>query len=1032
MHQLPVCRIVLIWLMMLWCLSSKAQLQPLKFITYTTNDGLLHNHVKKCVEDPKGFIWTISEIGLSRFDGVNFKNFQHDETDPSSLPHNTIRDVAVDHEGRIWLALENGLSYYNPQESCFTSIDITGTFTNTPVVLALCLDTFNQSVWYITDKALFRISTVDFSIAHTSCSNPTPTQINSMYVSSDNKVWIACYRHGFITYDIREDESKLNMPNIWVMSFYEADNKIMWMGTWHSEQIVSWNMVTGQHQSWRDKSYSMIITGITRSPFFDDSILLVSTQHYGVQLFDTRSNEFRGGFTRDIFSKYSLPTDFLDYIFKDSRNILWLCTWEGLCKVNIQEQQFRSMEIPFLSTPMFQYYNLVEGIVAADEPGVWWLGIDGCGVMKYDTAKKQLLLQLLGDITKPNEFALPTWTEFLTKTSDGLIWTVNANGVASIKDDIITQYEPNITSLRASRKSTFIAPDQSFWITTSRQVVNFDPATKKYTSYEIDTSNHSPIPVRVSAQSGFCNDGNLWIGAYKGLFQLDINTHEIKRIKLNSGAKDSLQINNIFSMATDGSETIYMGTPVGLGIYNIRTQQYTLKGKEDQVYPILSKSMLMDKNGNVWIYTTHALFKYDPKKDEFAKFTTSDGIYNFSSDPVSLFSFRQNFYIGYRGAYTEFDPLKVGGNQTMVKPIITEVMIGDHIQKFDPEIYSSQYLPLTAKNNDVTFHFTGIDYTNSDRITFSYKLNANNEWKEIGTNRTLTYTNLPPGRYIFQLRARNSSGIISDQTAVFKLAISPTFIQRWWFWPVMALSFVTMVVYLANKRVKKIREEEKIKTETNKMLAQLETKLLRSQMNPHFIFNSLNSIQKYIWENKEEDAAEYLARFAKLIRAILENSRKEYISLKEELEVLKLYVDLEHRRSNGKFDYHIKVTDDLRLEELILPPLLLQPYVENAIWHGVNKKSGHGNIAIDIRQKANLLEIIIDDDGVGRQHNSLVGNGSPLEKTSIGSDITQQRITQLQTKSIGTGVHFIDKMENGTPMGTTVIITVPVKYQTYA
>ena len=264
-------------------------------------------------------------------------------------------------------------------------------------------------------------------------------------------------------------------------------------------------------------------------------------------------------------------------------------------------------------------------------------------------------------------------------------------------------------------------------------------------------------------------------------------------------------------MVTDGKETIYMGTPVGLGIYNIKTQQYQLKGKQEQVHPIFNKSMLRDHAGNIWIYTTHALFKYDPLKDEFSKFTTSDGIYNFSSDPTSLFSFRQNFYIGYRGAYTEFDPLKVDVNQTMVKPLITDIYIGDQLQKLDPAEYSDEYFSVSAGSNDVKFHFTGIDYTNSEKITFSYKFNNEEDWHEIGANRSLTYTNLPPGKYIFQLRARNSSGILSDQIANFKFAISPTVIQRWWFWPSAALAFVTIVIYLANKRVRKIREEEKIK-----------------------------------------------------------------------------------------------------------------------------------------------------------------------------------------------------------------------------
>src|SRR5678815_3578530 len=165
----PKCLILLLSLLAFYYLPIYTQPQTLKFTTYTTNNGLLHNYIKKCAEDHKGFIWVISESGLSRFDGVNFKNFQHDETDPSSLSQNTINDLAVDDLDRIWLALDNGLSYYDPKEACFTSIDITGTYINVPTVLALCTDSINKAVWYMTDKGLYFISTDDFVIHSTSC-----------------------------------------------------------------------------------------------------------------------------------------------------------------------------------------------------------------------------------------------------------------------------------------------------------------------------------------------------------------------------------------------------------------------------------------------------------------------------------------------------------------------------------------------------------------------------------------------------------------------------------------------------------------------------------------------------------------------------------------------------------------------------------------------------------------------------------------------------------------------------------------------
>ncbi|MEP6795817.1 MAG: histidine kinase, partial [Saprospiraceae bacterium] len=899
---------------------SFSQPQLLKFITYTTNNGLLHNHIKKCLEDPKGFIWVVSEAGLSRFDGVNFKNFRHDEADPSSLPNNTINDIAVNKAGTIWLALENGLCYYNPVEACFTPIDIAGSFTISPAVLSLCIDDVHHLVWFMTDKGLFCLQLSDFTMHTTSCSNPTPTKINAMYRSSDDKLWIACYRKGFIIYNIPENTFEVQLPETWVLNFYE-DGNTMWIANWHTYQLIAWNMQTCEHASWRVKGTdgmekNVILTGLTKSPIFSDSFILLSTLQMGIRIFDVRTRTFIGGYSKDIFSKYSLPTDFTNYIFSDSRGILWVCTWDGLCKVNVLEQQFRSIEIPFLQTPMFAFYNLIEGIVSAEEPGKWWLGVNGCGLIEYDTSSKQMNQELLADLTTTNHFGPESWTDFLLKTKDDIIWSANSMGVTAIENNLLTMYNYPANVFRPGRKTVCIGPDQTLWITTVTHLVNFDTRSKNISCYEIDTSQHGPIPTRSVAESGFCDDGNLWTGTPKGLYQFNTQTHLSRRIPLKSDPEYSFDINTINSLVTDHHETIYMGTPAGLGIYNIRTGLYQLKGRVEEVYPILWKSLLRDDHGNIWIYTTHSLFKYDPVKSAFSKFTTSDGIYSFSSDPTHLFSFRNNFYIGYRGAYTEFDPLKVNVNAALVKPLVTDVMIGTEEQKFDPEIYSSAILPLTSRNNDISFYFTGIDYTNSDRITFSYKLNYDKEWHEAGTNRSVTYNNLGPGHYVFQLRARNSSGLLNTDPAIFRFSVAPTLIQHLWFWPSIALVCICCVVFLANRSVKKIRKEEKLKTETNQMMAQLETRLLRSQMNPHFIFNSLNSIQKYIWENKEEDAAEYLSRFAKLIRAILENSRKEFITLREELDVLKLYIELEHRRSNGKFDYRIHVAEDLPLDKL--------------------------------------------------------------------------------------------------------------------
>lgn len=244
------------------------------------------------------------------------------------------------------------------------------------------------------------------------------------------------------------------------------------------------------------------------------------------------------------------------------------------------------------------------------------------------------------------------------------------------------------------------------------------------------------------------------------------------------------------------------------------------------------------------------------------------------------------------------------------------------------------------------------------------------------------------------------------------------------------LQILTTIATLMAAKLVAIEAAEDVqrkKEEINKMneqVAQLELASLRSQMNPHFIFNSLNSVQKYIWESKEEDAAEYLAKFAKLMRAILENSRKDLITLCEEVEVLKIYTELEHRRSNGRFDYEITVAENIDLYKTAIPPMLLQPFIENAVWHGLNKKAAKGKLVISIIKQDEQLVCTVDDDGVGRA----AVTQQTAEKKSLGIHITRQRIQRIiETTHRYASIEIKDKTYNGKPAGTTVIITLPLQ-----
>ena len=205
---------------------------------------------------------------------------------------------------------------------------------------------------------------------------------------------------------------------------------------------------------------------------------------------------------------------------------------------------------------------------------------------------------------------------------------------------------------------------------------------------------------------------------------------------------------------------------------------------------------------------------------------------------------------------------------------------------------------------------------------------------------------------------------------------------------------------------------------------------LRAQMNPHFIFNSLNSINRFILQNDRAQASEYLTKFSKLVRMILQNSQASLITLESELESLDLYLNLESLRFNYHFAYNITVPKDLDKEVLQVPPLILQPYVENAIWHGLMHKEEKGHLDIDISEKDDQLFLRIRDDGVGREKAKAMSSKSATKHKSMGLRITENRIAILQKNgSEGSPVTIHDLVsDDGTAAGTEVIIKMPLIY----
>jgi sensor histidine kinase YesM len=254
--------------------------------------------------------------------------------------------------------------------------------------------------------------------------------------------------------------------------------------------------------------------------------------------------------------------------------------------------------------------------------------------------------------------------------------------------------------------------------------------------------------------------------------------------------------------------------------------------------------------------------------------------------------------------------------------------------------------------------------------------------------------------------------------------VSPPFWLSWWFVTFSALLVLGILYTGYTIRIRQIRKEERLKTDFHKKLAEVEMNALRAQMNPHFLFNSLNAIKYYVVKEKPEKAAEYLDNFARLIRLILHNSREQRIPLGQELETLKLYVEMERLRFDEQFDFEMCLDSALDAEYIMLPPLLLQPYAENAIWHGLLHRDQKGKLTVRAYRKHNSIFLEVEDNGIGRHKAQQLKSKSAQQKKSMGMQLTKARIDMNQALSnTPTTVEIIDLQDEfGHACGTRVVI----------
>jgi signal transduction histidine kinase len=345
-------------------------------------------------------------------------------------------------------------------------------------------------------------------------------------------------------------------------------------------------------------------------------------------------------------------------------------------------------------------------------------------------------------------------------------------------------------------------------------------------------------------------------------------------------------------------------------------------------------------------------------------------------------------------------------------------------------------VPLNGKieipynQNNVVIRFSCISFLSPNTNYFKYKLSGSDEdWKTTSASE-LNFASLQPGKYELRVIGFNALDIASGEP----LTIAFTILPAWWNstqFIVLSGFAIFLVVFFSIRywihlEKKKVREKEATLTQ----LAAVEMRALRAQMNPHFIFNSLNSIQHYILEQDKITAHSLLSRFSKLMRNVLDNSKEDHISLLKELETLKLYLDLEMIRFQDRFNYEIVIDPELETLTTMIPPMIIQPFVENAILHGVlPKTTDDGFISIHLERREQSIFCSVRDNGIGRKKANELHQFSEDEHQSHGLSITRERLqlhNKAQKHQHPIEFEFHDLFDaRGIAMGTRVEIIIP-------
>jgi ligand-binding sensor domain-containing protein/two-component sensor histidine kinase len=983
-------------------------------------------------------MWILSPNGLQRYDGSRFVNYPYDRNDPSGITYKQGCAIFADKKNNcLWITHEN-IRKLDLQKNSFIAYSSDQLLHDPQFSFETYTDPLSNN-WFAGNFGVIQ-SGKDGKLKLYSlfASRLAPGRSNSFFIDhKNNKAWLADWSEGLLLFDrntkkvYSHNYNPLHDPLLQLMDhgglFYVfTDND---GNTW----ISSGRQEFYKYNPFTQKLTAYSLTGIKQkieknnNPdatllilcFFEDDhhALWIGTQNAGLLKYDKEKDSFISitGEKEDLQNiRYNYE---INCIFQDSEENIWLGTDKGITIFNPYRQYFHPVyhdENDPRSLPKYEIQECIETKNGDILAGTW-----GGGIAVYD--EQWHFKRTIYFPHAPEEYNL-VWC--FIQNDNGTIWVGCQHGYIHIydpvKETIFTIHPPELKKFTIRCMAKDKDGNILFGLHDGK-IAKWNKAQNKFYSYNNDLPGiqQSFAPVQTIYID---NKQHCWAGTENGLkeFDMDKMIYAFEYVA-DRNNPNSISANVIQSIDGADDSTIIMGTVYGgLDFFNTKTRTFSHFGTGIVLPSNTINNVKKDAHNNIWFTTDYDLYKYVKATNKFIRYNFEPGLINSSFKSGNFYCLSDGRWIA--STTTEiisFHPDSLQKQEDRNLQVdITGLKIFDKNIFIDSLLYANKPLELSYRQNFLSFEYGVLSFSGLQETQYYYQLSGiDKDWVNGGTKRIANYTNLEPGQYVFNVKAGDRDS--RQKITSFTIIIQPPFWKTLWFRTLLLVLAIALIYLLFRKRIKAIRHEAELKQK----IAETEMMALRAQMNPHFIFNCINSIDALIQSNDKYHATVYLNKFAKLIRNILDSSKQNAVTLSKDLETLQLYVDLELFRNENKFTAEIRAEKSLLQDDYKVPPLIIQPYVENAILHGLkNRGDNEGKLSVSVARQNGQIEFVIEDNGVGRSAVSAIKHD---DKKSYGMQMSLDRV-KIFNKEETASVLITDLEEEGKAAGTRVRVRLKI------